>query len=127
MVNMPNPKSIEANNVGFAQRANSSAEAKKALLERFRAKANDPAVAEKQAERIAVARARAERQAERDAAKRALEAEKAAERARLEAEKEAERAAQEEQARLAEEQKAALLAAQKAARDERYAKRKARK
>jgi hypothetical protein len=129
MDRMRNSKSIESNNVGFAERASSSAEAKKALLERFRANAaaDDPTAAERQAERIAIARAREARKAERDAAKRELEAQKAAEKARLAAEKEAEKEALAAQAALEAEKAAQLLIDQKAARDARYAARKARK
>jgi hypothetical protein len=124
---MRNSKTIDANNVSHAERAKSSALAKKALLEKFKAKAADPAMEQRQAEMIAVAEAREARKAERDAKKRELQAQKAAEEARKEAEREAERQAQAAQAALEAEQQAALLAAQKAARDERYAKRKARK
>ncbi|WP_240476702.1 DUF6481 family protein [Geminicoccus roseus] len=129
MDHMPNSKSVESKSVNFSDRANSSAEAKKALLERFRAKAtaNDPAAAERQAERVAIARAREARKAERDAAKRELQAQQEAEKARREAEIEAEKAAAAAEAELEAQRAVELAAAQKAARDARYAARKARK
>ena len=85
-------------------RQNASAEAKKAMLEKFRASPgpDDPAVVERRAAREAMLAERAARAAQREAAKRAHEAELA------------------EQA----EREAAALAEQKAARDERYKARK---
>jgi membrane protein involved in colicin uptake len=113
------------------KRQSAAAAAKKALLERFRAASEDPRIAEKQAERAAIVAAREKRMAEREAAKRAREAEQAAEAARL---AEAERLARIEEEKLqalieAEkaEAEARLLAEQKAARDARYAARKAAK
>ena len=69
---------------GVRERQSTSLEVKKAMLEKFRASMNDPALLEKQAERAAIIEARNKRQAERDAQK---EAEKlvAAEKARIEA------------------------------------------
>jgi protein required for attachment to host cells len=117
---------------GHNERAQAAAAAKKAQLEQFRAKfgANDPNFAARQAERIATAQARAERQAERDRQK-AIEAEAAAKRAEEErlAREEAERIAREEAERLAAEEADRLVAAEaaaKAERDRRYAERKAR-
>ena len=52
--------------------------AKKAILDKFKAAANDPRIAERQAERVAIAEAREVRMAEREAAKKAREAELAA-------------------------------------------------
>ena len=106
----------------FNKRQSSSAAAKAALLEKFRARppADDPAVRERQAALAATAAAREARNAERKAAKEA-------ELARIAAEK---KAAEIEKARLAAEERkqAAILAAQqKAARDARYAARKAGK
>jgi len=85
-------------------RQNASADAKKAMLEKFRASPgpDDPAVVERRAAREAMLAERAARAAQREAAKRAHEAELA------------------EQA----EREAAALAEQKAARDERYKARK---
>ena len=61
------------------ERRNNAAAVKKAMLEKFRAVAQDPAVVEQQrAKRMAVAEARALRQAERDAAKKLRDAELAA-------------------------------------------------
>jgi len=132
-------------------RLKTASSAKQAVLEKFKARTdpNDPAVAERRAERVAIAAAREERRAaraaekavreaeearraEEEAAKKAAaEAAEAAERERIAAEKAAQEA---EEARLAAEEAARnqeseeeLKARQKAARDLRYAKRKARK
>ncbi len=113
----------------FNERQAASANAKKALLEKFKAKppADDPAVLARAAERRAIAEAREARAAERRAAKeeeaRRLAAEQAArdEEARLRAIEEAARAA--EQAARDLQRKAE----QQAARDARYAARKARR
>ncbi|MGP2491001.1 DUF6481 family protein [Mesorhizobium sp. PUT5] len=121
------------------ERRNAANEAKKALLERFKARpaADDPQVLARQAERKAILEARAVREAEkqrlrqeklaREAAERAVrEAAEAA--ARLEAET---KAAEEAKIREAEENEriSRLLAdeaARKAKRDARYAARKSR-
>jgi len=97
------------------ERQNASAEAKKAMLEKFRASPgpDDPAVVERRAAREAMLAERTARAAQREAAKRAHEAELAEQAARAAA----------EQA----EREAAALAEQKAARDERYKARKAAK
>jgi hypothetical protein len=123
----------------FSERVGASNEAKRALLEKFKAKpaADDPAVLAKQAERKAILEARAVREAEKARlkqerlAREAAEAEmkrKADEEARLKAEAEAV-----EQARIREAEEAerltaqlALEAAAKAKRDARYAARKTR-
>ena len=110
------------NEVGFAERRDTAVKAKQALLERARAMAptNDPAFAERQAQRQAVAVAREARTAERREAKAAGAAAKAA------AEAEALRVAEEE--RVAAEAAAVELAArQKAIRDAKYAARKIRR
>src|SRR6476661_4818546 len=88
------------------ERQNASAEAKKAMLEKFRASPgpDDPAVVERRAAREAMLAERTARAAEREAAEMAARA--AAEQA---------------------EREAAALAEQKAARDERYKARKAAK
>ena len=110
------------------ERRNASMAAKQALLEKFKAAPTmtDPTVRERLAERQAIAEARAERMAER-------QREKEAERARMAeiraAEAEARRAAEEEAARRAAEMAAReeqIRADKKAARDARYAARKAR-
>ena len=84
----------------YTDRQATAAEARKALLEKFknRPPEDDPVLAAKKAERSAVLKAREER----DAAKQAIRAEEAARKAKLKAEKDAqeaaERAAQEAQA-----------------------------
>jgi Family of unknown function (DUF6481) len=114
-----------------------AAEAKKNLLAKFKKNAdpNSPEAIEKRREREAIAAARAERQAQREIARREHEAELARQAA-------AEAAARAEAERIAAEQAAAeaaaraeldaaaeaeLKAQQKAARDARYAARKASK
>ena len=102
----------------FGERLSTAAAARKATLEKFRAKPgpDDPAVAERRAARQALVVAREARLAEREAARKA---EKAREAAR-----------EEEAARQAAEQTdrdVALEAERKAARDARYAARKARR
>ncbi len=106
----------------FNDRRSTSADAKKALLEKFRAKpaADDPEVQARLAERQKIAEARAARAAEREAAKQAEAARLAAEAA--EAKARAEREAAEAAERLAAEE-----LERKAARDARYAARKARR
>src|SRR5947209_8049096 len=87
-------------------RRNSATAAKKALLEKFRAAAEDPVLAEKRAAKAVIHEARLVRMADREAAQRAREAELA-----LQAAREAEIAAQKQ--REAEEL-AALLAKEEA-------------
>ena len=111
---------------GFTDRLSAAADAQKAKLEKFRSRPapDDPAVLERKAARQAIVAAREVREAEREAArqKRLAEEEAAriaaeeAEKARLEAEY---------QERIARE--AEMEAQKKAARDARYAARKARK
>ena len=121
------------------ERRNAANEAKKALLERFKAKpaADDPAVLAKQAERKAILAAREIREAEKARLKQEKLAREAAEKAEREAAAEAARIAAEEAAqaeakiREAEENEriSRLLsdeAERKAKRDARYAARKAR-
>ena len=115
---------------GFRDRLNAAAEAKKALLEKFRAKAgpDDPAVVERQAARQAVSEARDVRDVarkaarEEDAVRRAAEAEQRAADAAREAAAQAARDAEAKAETAARD--AALKAEQKAARDARYAARK---
>ena len=114
----------------FDERLSAAAQARKAVLDKFRAKVNgsDPEVLRKQAEQLAMAQAREARIAEREAAKEAREA---TERAEREAREAAERKLREEkEAREREEAaewKAALEEEKKKERDARYAARKARK
>jgi hypothetical protein len=110
-------------NPDFHDRRSDAAEARQALLAKFRAapRPDDPAMIEKRREREAIAKAREARHAENERARRAEK-----ERVALAA-AEAERLAAEEVARAAAEKEArdaALLAEQKAARDERYKARK---
>lgn len=107
---------------GFSDRQKSSADAKKALLEKFRSKPgpDDPEFVARQQERLAIAAARDARMAERRAALEAAEAERQAELARIQAEEDARKAALRET-------EIELLAKQKAARDARYAARKSRR
>ncbi len=113
----------------FQDRASAAAEARKKLAERFKAapKPDDPRVQALAAERKAIAEARELRQAERMRQKAEEEALRA-EQARLKAIEDA-RAA--EEARLLAIQERAkqlqMAAEQKAARDARYAARKAKK
>ena len=112
--------------INFDDRISAAAEAKKAVLARFlaRPKVDDPEFQQRQAELKSISDAREIRTAERKATK-------AADAARLAAEKAAADAARrEEEQRKAIEAKAAALALEaerKAARDARYAARKAKK
>lgn len=110
----------------FNERRDAAAKAKQEALQRFRARpgADDPAVVEQRAARQAVVAAREARIAERTAAKLAAQAREAAEKAEREARERQEAAEQAERDAAA---KIALEAQQKAARDARYAARKARK
>ena len=113
----------------FKDRATAAAEARKKLAEKFKAmpKPDDPRLQQLAAERKAIAEAREARMAERAVAKAEEEARKAEE-AKLRAVEEA-RAAEEARKRAIEERAKQLqiAAEQKAARDARYAARKARK
>jgi Family of unknown function (DUF6481) len=117
----------------FGQRQKESAQAKKAMLEKFRAAPgpDDPAVAERQAAREKVVSERLTRAAKREAEKIAHEAELAARAARdAQLAAQAEREAADLSARAKadqDERDAALRAEQKTARDQRYAQRKAAK
>ena len=124
---MPNAKRSASTKPGHARtnfddRLNAAAAAKQALLERFRSRpsAGDPAWIEQQAALKAVADARDARNAERKAAKEA-------EAARVAAEAAARRTQEQVAAAEAKARAAALEAERKAARDARYAARKARK
>ena len=113
----------------FRDRATAAADARKKLAEQFKQapKPDDPRVVALAAERKAVAEARAARQAER-ARQKAEEEVRQAEEARLRAIEDA-RAAEEARRRAIEERahQLQLAAEQKAARDARYAARKAKK
>ncbi len=117
----------------FQDRQKSTAEAKKALLEKFKARpaADDPAVIAREAERREIVAARAARTAERE---RQKAEEHAALQARLKIEAEAREAAELAEAeRLQLEAEAAIAAKaqleieKRAERDARYAARKGRK
>lgn len=123
----------------FAERRDSANEAKKALLEKFKARpaADDPEVIARQKERQAILEARAIREAEKARLKQEQLARAAEERARKAAEDEAARIKAEaeaaEQARIAAQEEEERIAAQialeiaaKAKRDARYAARKQR-
>lgn len=113
----------------FNDRASAAAKAKQVLIEKFRARPgpDDPAVLAKQAERQAIAEARERREQERKVAREAEAGRKAAEELERQAEL-ARKAAEKTQEEM--ERKASLLALEaerKAARDARYAARKARR
>ena len=108
----------------FSDRLGNSSAAKKAALDRFRAKAEDPAVAELRAARTAAASERELRAAERAEARRIEQERQAAQKAADEIAARAEREAR--QIREADEM-LVLEAQRKAERDARYAARKARK
>ena len=108
----------------FSDRLGNSSAAKKAALDRFRAKAEDPAVAELRAARAAAAAERELRAAERAEARRVEQERQAAQKAADEIAARAEREAR--QIREADEM-LVLEAQRKAERDARYAARKARK
>lgn len=114
---------FKGNNV--SDRLQAQAAAKRAMLEKFQArpKLDDPEVQARMAEQVARAKARDERIAEKRAQKEAERLAAEAEAKRLEEER---IAAEKEARRIEGEQALALLAEQKAARDARYAARKAR-
>jgi hypothetical protein len=113
----------------FSERLTSAAQAKTAMLERFRARPgpDDPAVIERRKAQEAIEVAREIRVAERKAAREAEALRKAAEEAALAAEEQARIAAL--AARKAEDvaREAALAIERKAARDAKYAARIARR
>lgn len=118
---------------GFAERRQSAVDAKKALLERAKAKlpsADDPAFQARQAERKAIADARAQREAEKKRLKQEQAEREARERAEREAAAEAAALAEAEAKAAAEKDLVSQLLAdeaeRKAKRDARYAARKAR-
>jgi hypothetical protein len=113
------------------QRRSTAAAAKQAMLQKFRASSEDPEVARRHAARVAMNEARLVRIAEHETAKRAHETELAEQAARAaELAAQVQREAEEAEALLAAQsaERAILLKAeQKAARDARYAARKAAK
>ena len=94
------------NDRSFTDRQSNSANAKKALLERFKArpKADDPVMVQRREEREAIAQARAEREAEKAKIRAEKERLDAIERARIDEEKRQEELAR-EAARKAEQAK----------------------
>jgi hypothetical protein len=119
------------NDPDFQERRDTAAAAKRALLQKFLAAAEDPKIAQRQAERAAINEARLIRKAEREAARLQRETELAEElatavkrdaQARLEAEKAATLLAAQNA-----EREAAIAGEKKAERDARYAARKAAK
>jgi hypothetical protein len=115
----------------FQERKDTAAAAKKALLQKFLAAADNPKIAQRQAERLAINEARLTRKAEREAGRLKHETELAEElatvakrdvQARLEAEKAATLLAVQNA-----EREAAIAVEKKAERDARYAARKAAK
>jgi len=113
----------------FDDRRQNSANAKAALLAKFKARpgADDPEMIAKAKARQEIARARDERIREREAARIAAEKKATEEkRAREEAELAAQIAREAAEAAAAQERKAAELEAKKALRDARYAARKAK-
>src|SRR3712207_3713725 len=110
----------------FSERLSTATDAKKAMLEKFRARpaADDPAVVARQEARQAISDARDARKAEREAARKAQDARDAAER---EARELAEQEQRNREAAEAQEREAALEVERKAVRDARYAARKTRK
>lgn len=113
----------------FENRAAKAAEAKRKLMERFRAQPSpdDPAVIARLAEQKAAGEARAQRQAEARARAEAKAAAIAAAKAEAVAQKQREAEEAVRAAAEAKRQAAQLLIEQKAARDARYAARKAKK
>jgi len=114
------------NDRGFQDRLSAAAEAKKALLEKAKAKLNadDPATLERRAAREAVVKARNERLAAKEAERLAAEAARKAEEERIAAEKAAREAAEKAEREARE---AALAAEKQAKRDAQIAARKGRK
>lgn len=116
---------------GFAERQQTSSNAKQTLLDKVKARTADPEHAKRQEARREASAERKARTEERRAAQRAEKARKAEERAQQEAEQRAAVVAEEArkiaEAAEAEQARIELEAAQKAKRDARYAKRKARR
>lgn len=117
----------------FGERLSTAADARRALLEKFRARptADDPAVVARQQARQDISDARDARKAEQETARLEREAARKAQEAHEGVAREAREAAEQEQrareAAEVQEREAALENERKAARDARYAARKARK
>ena len=113
-------------NKNFSERLRTAADAKNTMLEKFRARpaADDPAVVARQEARRAISDARETRKAEQEATRRVQDAHEAAER---EAREIAEQEQRNFEAVKALAREADLEIERKAARDARYAARKARK
>ncbi|MDB5643411.1 MAG: hypothetical protein JWN07_2728 [Hyphomicrobiales bacterium] len=117
----------------FAERQKNASAAKLSIIDKFKTASQnpDPAAAEKAAARAEIAKAREIRVAEREAARKVRQAEMAEEARKVEALAAEQRAAAAEAelqiTRDNADREVALLAEQKAARDARYAARKAAK
>jgi hypothetical protein len=114
----------------FSDRLSAAAAAKKAMLERFKARPamDDPEVVARREAQAALSAERETRLAERKAAREAAEARELAERIERETRDREEKAIREQREAVERFQQAEALAAQqKAARDARYAARKAKK
>jgi hypothetical protein len=116
-------------NASFGERLSTAASAKKAALEKYRAKAeaNDSSSAERQAARQAIIAAREIRAAEREKVRLAKAVDDAAAQAARDVLLKAEQAARDAEAAELAERELALEVERKKARDARYAARKARK
>jgi hypothetical protein len=116
-------------NDSFSERREAAQKARQALLSKFQSRPgpDDPEVVARREERRRIVEAREVREAERARLRAEEEARLAAEQARLKAEEEARLAEQKRLSALKAQEEAALRAAQKAARDARYAKRKAKR
>lgn len=116
-------------NTGLNDRLATAAAAKRAMLERFKAQpgSDDPATQARQAALKAVSDARDVRRADRKAAQEAEAARQAAVRATIAAEEAAREVEEQRLAAEAAARQVALEAERKAARDARYAARKARR
>ncbi len=118
-------------NTGFQERQAAATTAKRALLERSKQIAADPAIAKRRAERQELAKARQDR-AEKRAAEKKAAADKTAAEAALALAAKLQAAAEETSLQMAlqreeDQRQDDLLAEQKIARDHRYAARKAAK
>jgi uncharacterized membrane protein YgaE (UPF0421/DUF939 family) len=113
----------------FNDRRDAAASARKTMLEKFRAQPapDDPAMVAQREERLKIAAARDARAAERKLLRDAELARKAAEEVARKAEAEARKAEEAAEALRAKAAALELAAQQKAARDARYAARKARR
>ena len=113
-------------NKNFSERLSTAADAKKTMVEKFRARpaADDPAVVARHEARRAISDAREARKAEQETTRRVQDAHEAATRVARDMAEQEQRSLE---AAEALEREAALEVERKAARDARYAARKARK